>query len=776
MRVPYSWLQAFFPDVVLPKPRALAEKLTMAGLEVEGIENVGFEAPGVFIAEIEAIEPLEEHLSRVKIRCGITEAVIVCAAANLQVGAKVLYASAGAKINDQMITETLIHGFASQGMLCSRAELGLEGRSSGVWLLPDDAPVGQDFSQWWGKEEVLILKLTPNRGDCLSMAGVAREVAALYGLTIALPYGDVIEHEITEACSVSIEEPDWCASYMGAVVIAGNCQTPIWMLQKLLAAGVRPIHIWVDITNYIMLELGQPLHAFDADTIKGGIHVRRAKVGESLLLLNGAKVDCALDMLVIADEEKPLAMAGMMGGKESGIGDKTRRVFFESAHFRPEAVRGKARRFKLTSEAAHRFERGVDPKLPEMALKRALFLAQTIGQAKVGPLTRAWGTQPITPDIAWKPERINQLLGTSWSADFMTEILQRLAISVEKDVYPWRACPPSYRFDLRLEEDLAEEIGRVAGYENIEPSLPAAPCIFFERQDDRQRIRNMLCARDYIEVITYTFSDPQLEMLLGARSCVEILNPIIQTMPVLRAGLWGKLLETVKTNQSRKIERLRLFEIGRVFEKKDGQIDETEQLAGVVTGPFFDSAWKDQRMVGFFEVKKDLEALFPFLQFQRSTHPGLHPGQSARLLREGHAVGWLGVLHPAIAEQLGIGEAILFNMVLDPSLFPATIHLKENSVFPEIRRDLSLLVPFSLEWQRIQQGIEEAGAPLLQKVEVFDLYEGKGVPAGKKSLGVRLFFQAYDRTLTDEEIDGKMKAILQAILPLGAHLREGVLR
>jgi phenylalanyl-tRNA synthetase beta chain len=776
MRVPYSWLQAFFPDVVLPKSRELAEKLTMAGLEVEGIENVGFEAPGVLIAAIEAIEPLEEHLSRVKIRCGITEAVVICAAENLQVGAKVLYASAGAKINDQIMTETLIHGFTSQGMLCSRADLGLEGRSSGVWLLPDHAPVGQHLSQWWGKEEVLVLKLTPNRGDCLSIAGVAREVAALYGLTTAFPHGDVIAHEITDTCSVSIEEPNWCASYMGAVAIAGNGQTPIWMLQKLLAAGVRPINLWVDITNYIMLELGQPLHAFDADTIQGGIHVRRAKAGESLLLLNGTKVDCALDILVIADEGKPLAMAGIMGGKESGVSDKTRRVFFESAHFCPEAVRGKARRFKLTSEAAHRFERGVDPNLPEMALRRALFLAQTIGQAKVGPLTKAWGTQPITPDIAWNPERINQLLGTSWPAAFMAEILQRLAISVKEGIDSWRACPPSCRFDLRLEEDLAEEIGRVAGYENIEPSLPAAPCTFFERQDNRQRIRHMLCARDYIEVITYTFSEPQLEMLLGAQSCIELLNPIIQTMPILRAGLWGKLLETVKTNQSRKIERLRLFEIGRVFEKIDGQIDEREQLAGVVTGPFFDHAWKDQRKAGFFEVKKDLEALFPFLQFQKSVHPGLHPGQSARLLREGHAIGWLGVLHPKIAEQLEIGEAILFNVELHPSLFPSTIQLKENSVFPEIRRDLSLLVPFSLEWQQIKQYIEEAGVPLLQKVEVFDLYEGKGVPAGEKSLGVRLFFQAYDRTLTDEEIDGKIKTILQGILPLGAHLREGVLR
>ena len=774
MHVPYRWLQDFFPDDVLPVPQALAEKLTMAGIEVESIESSTLEAPGIIVAVIEAIEPLSEGLNRVHINFGMAQASVVCAASNLRVGAKIPYAAVGARLQGKIVEEALIHGMPSQGMLCSYADLGLEEASDGVWLLPDEATVGQALNAWWGDESVLVLKLTPNRGDCLSMLGIAREVAALYGLEFTFPWCPSPEIDMDDQLPVAILEPDWCAIYMGALArLEDKKSTPLWMLKRLVASGVRPIHLLVDITNYVMLELGQPLHAFDADTLKQGIAVRLAKAGERLALLNGTDAELAADTLVIADHEKPIALAGIMGGLISGIKRQTNHVFFESAHFRPEAVRGKARRFKLTSEAAHRFERGVDPDLPEMALKRALFLAKGLGQAKIGPLSMALGNKPQIAEIAWRPQNINRLLGTQWSEDTMRQTLEKLAINLRENGGCWQAYPPSYRFDLALEEDLAEEIARVVGYDQIASSLPVSSCAFLDHQDEKQRIRAFLSARDYVEVITYAFSEPNLESLFAQGPFVELLNPIMQTMPILRAALWGKLLEVVRANQSRKIDRLRIFEIGHVFAKRNGQIEETEQVAAAVMGPWFDRAWKNHLDTGFFEVKKDLEALSPFLQFKRDTHQALHPGQSARIFLDHHAIGWLGVLHPAIAKQLELDPVILFSLELQGLLFPKTIQLKEISIFPEMRRDLSLLLPISLEWQTIAALIQQEGGTLLQKCEVFDLYVGTGVPENTKSLGARLFFQAYDRTLTDEEVDDKIGMILQALLPLGVRLREG---
>lgn len=792
MKLSEKWLREW----VNPRldTKQLAERLTMAGLEVGAVEPVASPLDGVVVGEILSVtpHPNAERLRVCEVNVGEKHPrTIVCGAANAAAGLKAPVALPGARLpGDKTIAEAELRGVKSSGMLCSTQDLGLEESSDGLLVLDARARPGMSFAKFLGLDDVTLeVDLTPNRGDCLSVAGIAREVAALTGAALKAPKSRRVVVKSRKRMKVVLEAPQDCPVYLGRVIedINPHATTPLWMKERLRRSGLRAIHPVVDVTNYVLLELGQPMHAFDLDRLSGNVHARLARKGELLTLLDGKQISPEPGTLLITDDRKPLALAGIMGGLDSAVSDTTRHLFLECAHFRPETIAGRARALGLQTESSQRFERGVDPALPRTAMERATELLLTIVGGKAGPVVEQISKRhlPASEPIALRALRIARVLGHDVPAAQVTGILKRLGTKVKTVRGGWRVLPPSYRFDIRREIDLIEEIARVHGYEKLSPSRPridmrARPLP--EGRVTEQRLRTALADRDYQEVITYSFVDPALQKLLDPTiEPLHLANPIAADMSVMRTTLWAGLLQTVVYNQNRQVERLRLFELGRRFlPRADGLVQEPV-LAGVVTGPAVAPQWgATSRAADFFDAKADVEALLALTgraqdyRFRAARHPALHPGMTAEILFAGHHAGWIGMLHPELGVRLGLVQGVgLFELAL-PAMQEGKVPVyRDISRFPAIRRDLAVVVDETMPAETVLECVSRMAGNLLVNLELFDEYRGKGIDSGRKSLALGLTLQDSSRTLKDSEIEDLLARVVTALeTEFGARLRQ----
>ncbi len=813
MKVLLSWLQSWLPETPLDAAH-LADRLTMAGLEVESLHPLAPPFSGVVVGEIVRAEPHPnaERLRVCTVEVGETQPlVIVCGAPNARAGLKAPCALVGAELPGGVkIGKAKLRGVESHGMLCSARELGISDEGGGLLELPTDAPVGHDLRDYLQLNDVLLeLKMTPNRADCLSVLGVAREVAALMGGRLTPPWpapataislspeiAPVPAHFVAPQ-TVHLVAPEGCPRYLGRLIrgIDPTASTPQWMVRRLSAAGVRPIHFIVDVTNYVMLELGQPLHAFDAAALQGGITVRWARAGETLTLLNGATVELDESMLVIADEASPLALAGVMGGAASGVQPTTSSIFLESAFFAPSAIAGRARRFGINSEAAHRFERGVDPEGCRRALERATALILEVAGGTASEVVAAEvpnhlpRRQPITVTEA----ALSAHLGMAVTALEAVKWLKGEGVTATVDGTELTAIPPSWRFDLMIAEDLAEEVARLIGYDQLPAVLPvvaAKPGVAPEERRSRHAVRHFLCQRGYSEAITFAFVPEAWERdVVGNAAPIPLANPIAAPLAVLRSSLIPGLIEAVATNRKRQAEGVRLFEIGRCFLSAEPvrAVTQSElsaalarqqplRLAAVAWG-VAEAGWHEGgRTVDFYDVKGDLEALLApeLLTFTRTEHPALHPGRAATVWWRGQAIGVVGELHPRWARHWELKPApVLFEVDLAPLLERRKPSHRPLSRQPMVVRDLAFLVPQEVAVADLIDAVRQDAPQWLQAVWVFDCYQGSSLPAQTKSVALRLQWQHDERTLTDAEIDAAVAAaVARAASRCGATLRQ----
>ena len=770
----------------------LAHLLTMAGLEVEGLEAVAPAFNSVVIAEVLEVvkHPNADRLNVCQVNVGEAQPLtIVCGAANVAVGAKVPCARIGALLppsgdNEKgfAIKQAKVRNVESFGMLCSAKELGLAEESQGLWLLHEDAPVGKALRDYLELDDKLFtLKLTPNRSDCSGMLGIAREVAAL--TSSALRPLDIPEQPITlsEQLPVNVTDVQACPLYCGRLVRGVNAAvpTPTWMLRRLERSGLRGISAVVDITNYVMLEMGQPLHAFDLAKLSGGITVRRGRNGEELTLLNEQAVKLDEEVLVIADDARALALAGIMGGQGSGVEAVTRDVFLESAFFHPDAIAGKARRFGLATDSSFRFERGVDFAATRQALERATQLLLEICGGSAGAITEVRGELPKRVAITLRRSRVARVLGIALDNTQIAALLQRLQFKFLVDGDNFSVMPPSFRFDLSIEADLIEELARLYGYDNIPALAPQAALTmlpYSELQRPLARIQQMLVARDYQEIVSYAFVDEQVEReLCGNANPVALQNPIASNLAVMRSSLVGGLVGALRFNLNRRQVRVRLFEVGACFARAyDGYV-QSQRLSGLAYGAALPEQWSaTANPVDFFDAKTDVEALFApqVLRFVAAIHPALHPGRSAQIYCGEQVVGWVGELHPQWQQQYDMAQpAVWFEVELDVLTRATVPQMSEIAKSLPVRRDLAVLVDEATPVQALLDAMQQAAAPYVQEIALFDVYRGKGVEQGKKSLAFRVLLQDTQKTLTDSEIETSIALLVDVMQQHGAQLR-----
>ncbi|GAB3243505.1 phenylalanine--tRNA ligase subunit beta [Chitinimonas naiadis] len=758
---------------------ALAELLTMAGLEVEENEPAAPAFDQVVVAQVLEVRKHEnaEKLNVCKVDAGLggEPLQIVCGAPNVAPGVKVPCALVGATLpGDFKIKEAKLRGVESFGMLCSARELGVSEESDGLLLLPQDAPVGTSFRDYYQLDDRLYtLKLTPNRADCLSLTGIAREVAALTGSAFR-PIAIAAHAPTIDATrNVELQAGPACPRYAGRVVqgVDAAAATPDWMKRRLERSGIRSISALVDITNYVLLELGQPMHAFDAAKLQGDIVVRMAQAGEQLELLNGKQLALEADMLVIADAGGPVALAGIMGGQPTSVQlGETRDVFLESAFFAPEAIAGKARRLGFSSDSSHRFERGVDFGNARQALERATALVLQICGGQAGPVTEALAELPARPAVSLRVARVARVLGVTLSADEIVAMLQKLGLGVARDGEVLTVTPPSYRFDITIEEDLIEEVARLYGYDNVPTRAPQSGQSMLP-QDGKLRpalsVKLALAARDYQEIVSYAFVETKWEADFAANlSPVKLMNPIASQMSVMRSTLIGGLVNTLVGNLNRKHERVRLFELARVFHGVAAD-QQPEKLAGLAYGPRQHEQWGAKAArVDFYDVKADVEALLAPRQarFERAEHPAFHPGRCARVLLDGKEIGVIGELHPKWVQGYDLPAApVLFE--LDAAALTERDLIKSQPVskFQPVRRDLAFVVDETVQYQAIIDAMQTAKQPFVTAIEGFDVYRGAGVPEGKKSLAFKVILQDTQKTLSDADIDSAVSQLVAAL-------------
>ncbi|HHH38202.1 MAG TPA: phenylalanine--tRNA ligase subunit beta [Sedimenticola sp.] len=771
----------------------LADQLSMAGLEVDAIEPVAGQFEGVVVGAVvaKARHPNADKLSLCQVDVGSGENLqIICGAPNVAAGQRVPVALVGARLpGDFRIKRAKLRGVESVGMICSAAELGLAESSTGILALPGDAPVGQDFRTWLGLEDHAIdVDLTPDRGDCLSLLGIAREVGVINRCPVTRPDTAPVPASHADQFPVRLEAPAACPRYVCRIVrgIDPGAVTPLWLQERLRRSDLRSISPVVDVTNYVMLELGQPMHGFDLCQLDTEIRVRMAEAGEKLLMLDGSELALRDDTLVIADASKVVAIAGIMGGEHSGVADDTTDILLESAFFAPTAIIGKARSYGMHTDASHRFERGVDPQLQVRAMERATRLLIDIAGGEAGPLVEVASEAHIAPrpEILLRRERVARVLGLEIADDTIADILARLEMRVEPDPQGWRVTAPSCRFDIAIEEDLIEEVGRIYGYTEIPTHRSSAATVMKGRPEtafDLSRARQLLVDRDYQEVVTYSFISPEMHDLLDpGHATVKLSNPISADMSVMRTSLWPGLLQTARYNQSRQQGRIRIFETGLRFVQEQGEITQDPMLAGLVTGSRDPEQWGEvTRPVDFFDLKGDLEALLALggcgdaFTFIPDNHPSLHPGQAARVERGGETVGWIGMLNPAIEEQAGLaGNTFLFEIRLDEKLDGRLPAFRPLSRYPSIRRDIAVVVDQEVTFGRLEALVRAAAPETLKQILIFDVYTGDKVDSGRKSLALGLILQESSHTLTDEEVDGIVERILQVLKrELNAQLR-----
>jgi phenylalanyl-tRNA synthetase beta chain len=784
MKFSENWLRAYVnPDLDSDR---LAHALTMAGLEVEALESVAPPFDKVVVGEVLSLEkhPDADRLNVCRVDIGAGEPLqIVCGAANVRAGAKVPCALVGAQLPKMAIKQAKVRGVESSGMLCSESELGLADESSGLLLLPSDATVGQSIRDYLGLDDKLYtLKLTPNRSDCLSVTGVAREVAAVTGATLSLPNAVVVPTSIPDRIAVTVDEPAACPRYCGRVLKGLNAAaaTPEWMARRLKRSGLRPISAVVDVTNYVLLEQGQPLHAFDLAKVQGGICVRFARSGEQLELLNQQTVALDSDMLVIADEAQPLALAGVMGGQFSAVSDATVDVFLESAFFGPDTIAGKARRLTLSTDSSYRFERGVDFAATRAALERATQLLLEICGGAAGEIAEVMAELPQRAPILLRVARVNRVLGIALSAAQIAALLSRLQFDFAEDDEAFQVTPPSYRFDLAIEADLIEEVARLHGYDNI-PALPPRGSLNMLAQSEtargRDTLRDLLTARDFQEVINYSFVDAAWERdIAGNDSPLPLKNPIASQMGVMRSTLFGGLIDNLRFNLNRKQERVRLFETGCCFTRSADGFSQPERIAGLCYGNARHEQWGESaRAVDFYDVKADVEALFwpAAPRFEAASHPALHPGQAAKVWLEGEFLGWIGALHPKWQQKYELPAApVLFELEMAALLLGRVPLFAEIAKFQAVRRDIAVVVDEGISVQALLDGMSEHLPEVISELALFDVYRGKGIDLGKKSLAFRVLMQDTRRTLTDEEVDAVTAQLAEVLTSrYGAKLR-----
>ena len=795
MKFSEKWLREWVNPAV--STEELAEQLSMAGLEVDGVDPVAGEFSGVKVGEVVECgqHPDADKLRVTKINVGGDELLdIVCGAPNCRQGLKVAVATVGAVLPGNFkIKKAKLRGQPSHGMLCSFSELGISDDHDGIVELPADAPVGQDIRDYLQLDDVTIeVDLTPNRADCLGIRGLAREVGVLNQVAITTPEISSIEPVIDDSRGIRLESPEACPRYLGRVLkgINLNATSPLWMQEKLRRSGIRSIDPVVDVTNYVLLELGHPMHAFDNDKLDGDIVVRMAEEGEKLTLLDGNEVALRGNTLVIADQNKALAMAGVFGGLHSGVTEGSKDIFLESAFFAPDAIRGKARQYGLHTDASHRYERGVDPQLQRVAMERATQLLLDIVGGEAGPIVEGVSQEhlPAHRSVILRQERLTRVLGIHIDEEKVTDILERLGLEVTASMGKWETKVPAYRFDIAIEEDLIEEVARVYGYNQIPEVSPTAKLKMSQHQEKALKLnefKHALVNRDYQEAITYSFVDPKTQGdLFPDVQGLVLPHPISADMSVMRVSLWTGLLHAVSYNQKRQQGRVRLFETGLRFIPDNAEktgVRQEQVIAGVISGNKSDEHWdKPDSTVDFFDVKGDVEALFSTTSdanrftFVKATHSALHPGQTAAIYYGDALVGYVGAVHPKFEKSLGLnGKTFVFELQIHALGCKKIPLAGEISKFPANRRDIAIVVSEDKVVGEIISYIEKFGGNQLVGLNLFDVYRGKGVEPGHKSLAISLTLQDTTRTLEEQEIQAVVDGILSQLSEqFGASLRD----
>jgi phenylalanyl-tRNA synthetase beta chain len=782
MKFSENWLREL---VQIQADRAeLAHALTMAGLEVEALTPLGESLDGVLVAEIVAAEkhPEADRLQVCKVDAGTGELLqIVCGAPNARVGIKVPLATVGADLPGGIhIKAAKLRGVESFGMLCSAKELGIDNDASGLLELPSDAPLGQPLAAYLGLPDASIeLKLTPNRPDCLGLTGLAHDVAALFGSQVNMPAHSDAAVASSARRGIRLQAGKDAPRYLGRIIegIDPAARTPLWLAERLRRSGLRPISAVVDVTNYVMLELGQPMHAFDNDRLEGDLIVRHARDGEALKLLDGSEARLDSGFVLIADEHKALAVAGVMGGYDSRVTDATQNIFLEAAHFAPAAIMGRARKLGMHTDASHRFERGVDPALPRRALERATELLLAIAGGRAGPVLVAENPAdlPKPASVKLRRQRLRRVLGVEVADTEVARIFTALGMQVAAIEEGWQVTAPSSRFDIEREEDLVEEVARIYGYDRIPTHTPEGALALATEPEARLNelaVREQLAARGYYEAVNLAFVSQALLQQWGlTERLVPLANPLSADLAVMRPSLLPGLIEALSHNRARQQERVRLFELGRVFAAGDPPV-ETPSLAIVACGSARAEQWGEPaRPLDFFDLKGDLDALIAWGgEPQRwAVHADglpawLHPGRAARVTRDGETAGYLGALHPRLAKQLDLGPDVhVLELALEPLLGRRLPRAQAVPRFPAVRRDIAVDVPEQVSWSQIEQAVRATLGGTLAELRLFDRYSGKGVEAGRKSLAMGLILQDASRTLTDDDADRCVRNAVSAL-------------
>ncbi|KZY30033.1 MULTISPECIES: phenylalanine--tRNA ligase subunit beta [unclassified Oleiphilus] len=769
----------------------LLHQITMAGLEVDGMDPVAGEFTGVVVGEVLSKEqhPDADKLSVCQVSDGKETVQVVCGAANVREGLKVPFAKIGAVLPGNFkIKKAKLRGVESFGMLSAESELGLAESSDGLMELPVDAPVGACIREYLGLDDNCIdVDLTPNRSDCLSIAGLAREVGVLNKENVTKPQIESVVSESELTFKVNLQDTEGCPKYLGRVIEGVDLTkpSPLWLQEKLRRCGLRSIDPAVDVTNYILLELGQPMHAFDLDKLNGSINVRQAENAEKLTLLDGQEVELRDDTLVIADENTPLAIAGIMGGEASGVSATTQNIFLECAFFAPLAIAGKARSYGLHTDSSHRFERGVDYALQHEAMERATRLLIDIVGGKAGPIVEESDaeTLPKSSTVTLRETKVESLLGLKVETAEIEEILTRLGLEVvDRAEGQWTFAVPSYRFDIAIEPDLIEEIGRVYGYNKL-PKTTALGSMKLRAVDEdifpQDYLADRLVSLGYQEAITYSFVDEETQKLVTPEEQgIALANPISADLAVMRTSLWPGLLKALSYNQKRQQPRVKFFETGLKFVQEGEEIVQTRMISGVVSGTVQNENWcNESRAIDFFDVKADLENLLfsidPTVAFEKGEHAALHPGQTAQIVKNGKKIGYLGAIHPKLQKSLDLnGSVYLFELCLIETVQGQVPSFDGVSKYPEVRRDLAILIDHEIPFRDVEQIVRDNAGEDLVNLNVFDVYSGDNLAENGKSLGLGLVWQRSDRTLNDEEINESFERIVSALsAKFGAKLR-----
>ena len=770
-----QWLREWVDPKL--ETQQLIDELTMAGLEVDGFGSVAHGFSGVVVGLVETVDPHPDadKLHLCSVSDGSDSFQVVCGAPNVRAGLKVPFATLGAEILSEgeekpfKIKKAKLRGVESNGMLCSADELGLAETADGLLELPEDAPVGENFRSYLKLEDTSIeLDLTPNRGDCLGMIGLAREVGVIGRVDVSDPGQKEIDAAINDEFAVEITAKDECPRYLGRVIrnINLNSESPLWMQEKLRRSGLRSIDPVVDVTNYVLMELGQPMHAFDLSKLEGAIDVRLARKNEKLTLLDGKEVDLTPETLVIADAKKAVAMAGIMGGLETSVTEQTQDVFLECAFFAPLAIAGKARSYGMHTDASHRYERGVDYQLQKRAVERGTQLLLEIVGGEAGPITEATGNLPESAKVELKYDSVSSLLGIEIEKDEIKDILVRLGFGIASENESSLSVDvPSFRFDVSIEADLIEELARIYGYNKLPQAgglnkqlLKSTP----ETEIGMGQLRQQLVAQGYQEVVTYSFIDPSLAATVcPGEEFISLQNPISNEMSAMRSSILPGLLSTLIYNENRQQERVRLFESGLVFRKEAGETRQIAMISGLISGTLMPVNWSNNKELSdFYDVKGDIESLLSLggdlssYSFTAATYGCFHSGQCARVEKGGELVGYIGTLHPGIQRKLGIdANTLLFELALGPIQRKSLPKANTLSKFPEVSRDLAIVLNGDLASADILTNVRENAGEYLTKLRIFDVYQGDAVEKGKKSVALGLTWQHPSRTLSDDDIN-----------------------